>query len=134
MPTPSGSIAGAANFEYGAVVSQSAASAGVTSGDQQNPTFRGIKVVVNITAISGTTPTLTVTLQGKDLASGTYYTLLASAALNATGQTVLTVYPGLTASANVTANDIVPRTFHIVAAIGGTTPSVTYTVGVCGVV
>lgn len=86
--------------------------------------------MVDITAISGTTPTLTVTLQGKDAASGKYYTILAGAALNATGTTVMTVFPGATASANVAANDCLPRTWRINTAVGGTGPSVTYTVGV----
>jgi hypothetical protein len=106
-----------------------AATAGVNSPDYYNNTHRGIKIVVNITAISGTTPTLTVTLQGKDPASGAYYTILASAALSATGTTVLTVYPALPATANQSANDVLPPTFRIITAIGGTAPAVTATVG-----
>jgi hypothetical protein len=86
-------------------------------------------VFINITAISGTSPTLTVTLKGLiDEAGTASYTILASAALNATGLTVLRVYPGLTASANVTANDVVPKTCQISTAIGGTGPSVTATI------
>jgi len=49
--------------------------------------------------------------------------------LNSTGTTVLTVYPGLTAAANVTVNDVLPRTWRVITAIGGSTPAVTATVG-----
>lgn len=117
------------NADFGALLTLAAASANVNSPDQLNPARRGVKVVVNITAITGTTPTLTVAIQGRDQASGQYYTILASAALNATGTTVLTVYPGLPATANVSANDVLPPTWRISATIGGTTPAVTATIG-----
>lgn len=110
------------------LITHSAASVGVTGGDQVNPSFKGLHVVVDITTITGTTPTLTVTVEGKDPVSGKYYTLLASAALNATGTTVLRIYPGLTASTNVTANDVLPRTWRVRSTIGGTGPAVTATI------
>jgi hypothetical protein len=106
-----------------------AASVGVASIDQKNFNGKGILVGVNITALTGTTPTLTVTLQGKDLASGVYYTVLASAALSATGFTLLSVYPGLVAAANLTVNSPLPKTWRISSVIGGTTPAVTATIG-----
>lgn len=116
------------NADLGALVTLTAAAAGVNGADRPNVSCRGIKLAINISAITGTTPTLTVTLQGKDTVSGNYYTILASAALNGTGETILTVYPGLTASANVVANDVLPTTWRVITAIGGTTPSVTATV------
>lgn len=106
-----------------------AASAGANTADQSNDASSGIKIVIDVTAISGTTPTLTVTLQGKDVASGKYYTILASAAISAVGTTVLSVRPGLTAAANQVANDFLPRTWRVSYAIAGTTPSVTATIG-----
>lgn len=106
-----------------------AAAVGANGADQVNYNARGVKVVIDITAITGTGPTLTVTLQGKDPVSGKYYTILASAALAAVATTVLTVYPGIAASTNVAANDVLPRDWRIVTAIGGTTPAVTATVG-----
>lgn len=113
----------------GTIITHTAASAGVTSGVLDTHQGAGLLIFINITAISGTTPTLTVTLQGciDDTPTNTY-TIIASAALNATGLTVLRVYPGLTASANLTANDVVPARCRIVTAIGGTGPSVTATV------
>lgn len=117
------------NFDTGALITHSAASAGVNGSDQVNNSSRGINLVIDITAITGTTPTLTVTLQGKDTASGKYYTILASTALNAVATTVLTVFPGATASANVAANAQLPRTWRVITAIGGTGPAVTATIG-----
>jgi hypothetical protein len=117
------------NLDLAALITLSAASAGVNSADQANINGRGIQLGINITAITGTSPTLTVTIQGKDGASGQYYTLLASAALNATGFTLLTVYPGAPTTANVSASQVLPRTWRVITAIGGTGPSVTATVG-----
>jgi hypothetical protein len=116
------------NFSTGPILTLAGASASVNSADQRNFDGRGLHLVIDITAISGTTPTLTVTIKGKDPASGKYYTLLASAALNAVGTTVLKVYPGLTAAANAAANDVLPRDWRVEAAIAGTGPSVTATI------
>lgn len=122
-------VAAVTNFDTGALITHSAASAGVNGADQNNMGARGIKLVVDITAITGTSPTLTVTLQGKDTASGKYYTILASAALSAVATTVLEVFPGAAVSANVSANSQLPRTWRVITTIGGTGPSVTATVG-----
>lgn len=113
--------------ETGALITHSAASAGVT-GDDNSTSARGILLYVHVSAISGTTPTLTVTLSGKSPVSGQYHTVLASAAINATGLTVLKVYPGLTAAANSVASDVLPATWRVSTAIGGTTPAVTATI------
>ena len=118
----------ASNSNLGAVVTLTAASAGVNSADLVNPVQRGVRIGINVTAISGTSPTLTVTIQGKDVASGVYYTILASAAITATGFTSLVVYPGITLVANETADGPLPNTWRISTAIGGTTPSVTATI------
>ena len=119
----------APNTDTGALITHTAASAGVNGSDQINNSANGITLVIDITAITGTTPTLTVTIQGKDTASGKYYTLLASSALNATGTTVLRVFPGSAVSANVSANAQLPRTWRVITTIGGTTPAVTATIG-----
>ena len=119
------------NNNLGALATLTAASTGGNSVDQNNAQCRGVVVGVNITAITGTSPTLTVTIQGKDTASGEYYTLLASAALTAVGFTELMVYPGATVTANVAASSPLPQTWRVSYAVGGTTPAVTATVGAC---
>ena len=119
------------NNDLGAIVTLTAASAGGNSPDLANGQGRGVKIIVDITAISGTSATLTVTIQGKDPASGSYYTLLAGAGLTATGVTVMTVYPAAVVTANVSANDHVPQFWRLLWTITGTTPSVTATLGGC---
>lgn len=113
------------NLETSAIITHTAASAGVNGPDMDGSNHKGLLLYIDITAITGTTPTLTVTIQGKSPVSGKYVTILASAALNSTGTTVLKVYPGLTAAANTVANDMIPPTFRVITAIGGTTPAVT---------
>lgn len=113
----------------GVVLPSAARTASGVSADQVNSVGRGVQLVVDVTAISGTSPTFTVTVEGKDPASDKYYTLLTSAALSAVGTTVLTVYPGVTAAANVAASQALPRTWRVSYAIAGTTPSVTASVG-----
>lgn len=99
------------------------------SDDLDNLQGKGVEVIIDITAISGVGATLTVTLQSKDGPSQTYNDLLVSAGLTATGQTRLVVYPGVAESANVAASTIVGRTWRASAAITGTTPSVTFSIG-----
>ena len=60
------------NKNLGEVVTLTAASAGVNSAVQTNSQWRGVVVSIDVTAITGTSPTLVVTLQGKDPVSGTY--------------------------------------------------------------
>ena len=105
------------------------ASASANSADFTNFNGRGVLVFTNVTAISGTNPTLVVTVQGKDVASGSYYTLLAGASITAVGTQLLTVYPGAPSTANVSANTPLSKTWRVSATIGGTTPSVTATIG-----
>lgn len=106
------------------------ATASANGPDLDNLSARAAQVVIDITSITGTTPTATFTVQGKDEASGKYYTILASAALNAAGTTVLKIGPGLTAAANSVANDILPRTFRVICTTGGTVTDLDATVGV----
>jgi hypothetical protein len=78
-------------------------------------TGKGLIVVVDITAI--TAGSMTVTVEGFDEISGKYYTLLTSAALAAAATTVLRIYPGLTAAANVTVSDVTPAKCRVRVAI-----------------
>ena len=108
----------------------SAVTASVNGGDLPNSENKFAHVVINITTLTGTTPTATFTVQGKDPLSGVYYTILASTALNGTGTTVLKIGPGLTAAANLVVNDILPRNFRVILTTGGTVTNLTATVAV----
>ena len=129
MSTPTG-IQPAQEDSYGhPEMVLTAAGAGTYTSQQLDTLDQLFELVCNITAISGTSPTLTITIQGVDSASGQPFTTLVSSALTATGITVLQVGPMLTAVANQAANSIVPRVLRIQAVVGGTTPSVTATIG-----
>jgi hypothetical protein len=107
-----------------------AAGAGtVNGGGVPNTSGLGLKVFIDITVITGTGPTLTVFVQVQDPASGKWVTLLTSAALNAVATTTLTIFPGATVTANVSANDHITRAFRIGYTVAGTTPAVTATIG-----
>jgi len=84
------------------------------SGDLKNEQHRGVVVVINVSAASGT-PSVVFTIQGKCPLSGVYFTLLQSAAITGVGTTVLRVFPGATAAANLVANDMVPQHWRILA-------------------
>lgn len=132
-------IAGDNDEEHGnfdsvvAVADLAAQLAGTVNGaDQDNPIGAGVEVTVDVTAIGGTTPQVIVTVQGKDPRSGKYYTLLASAALNAVATTTLLVYPGVTATANVSASRPLPRTWRVIAVVsGGAAAAITAKISAC---
>ena len=88
----------------------------------------GAHVIIDVTALS-LTPSVVFTLQGKDLVSGKYYDIIESAAVTAVGTTVLTVRPGVTVAANLSASNCIPRVFRINAAHADT-DSITYSVGI----
>ena len=94
--------------------------------DIYNAGARGVKVILDMTAVG--TGSVTLTIQGKDKSSGKYYTLLAGAAVTTNGTNVYTVFPGATAAANVAANDSLPETWRWSIAVGNANPA-TYTVG-----
>lgn len=83
------------------------------SFDAVNYNGKGLKLFIKTGAFGSGASAITVTIQGKDPVSISYYSILTSASLTASTFTVLSVYPGLTASANVTANDVLPRTWNV---------------------
>lgn len=98
------------------------------SADQDVSPYLGCLVFINMTAVPGV-DTVIFTLEGKDELSGTYYTIIASAALVATGMVVLRVFPGLVAAANTFVNDVLPRTIRV-RTTHSAASSFTYTVAV----
>lgn len=98
-----------------------------SSGDQDGTDIEFLHIIIDVTAVTAT-PALTVRIQGKDPASGKYYDILVSTAIATVSTTVLKVGPGLTAAANLVANDIVPSIWRVTVTHGDT-DSATYSVG-----
>ena len=77
-----------------------------------NPYCRGILVMVNMVAVGS--GSFTMLLQGASSAAGVFFTILQGAAITTNGMFTYRLYPGLTAVANQTANDVLPSLFRIV--------------------
>lgn len=97
-----------------------------TSSDISATAGQGVVVVFDVTA--GSTLSLVLTIQRKDVASGKYVTVLTSATVTGVSTNTYKVYPGLTAATNLTVNDIITGTFRVVVTTGNAT-SATYSVG-----
>lgn len=119
------------NTEEITLFASAARNADENSADQTNLRYRGLHLILDVTAFAGD-DSFTFTIQGKDPASGKYYDLLASAAISTTGTTVLKLYPGLTAAANSVENDLLPRTWRVKAdytQAGAAADTLTFSVG-----
>ncbi len=117
-----------AEQNYEATLFASAArTATADSPDQQNIEARGLHVIIDVT-LDPALASITPHIQGKDLVSGEYYDLLVGVAIAATGMTVLKVYPGITVAANVSASDILPKTWRV-RMVHADGDSITYSIG-----
>lgn len=109
------------------ILASAVRTASANGADRVNQNARGLILVIDMTVAPGV-DTVTFTVQGKDPASAKYYTILASAAIVAVSTVVLRVGPGLTAAANLVANDILPRTWRVITTHSAGT-NFTYSVG-----
>lgn len=104
-----------------------------TSADLINRYGRGVVLYLDITDASGTSPTLDIKVQGKDPVSGKYFDIAdgAFAQQTGTGTVVLTIYPGIAETANVSASDVIPTTWrvHVTVGSGGADGSFTFSIG-----
>jgi hypothetical protein len=124
------SASGVVTFEPNAAITAFASAARTatptpfdyTSGETP---ARGMHLVIDCTAVVSS-PSVVFTIQGSDPVSGKFYTILASAAIVGTGTTVLRVYPGLTAAANLVASDVLTSRWRVIATHGNSN-SITYT-------
>ena len=108
------------------LLASAARTATLQSADQTNYNGRGLHVVLDVTTAG--TGSITLTIQGKDALSGKYYTLLAGVAVTTAVTNVYKVFPGAPATANVSANDLLPRTWRIDVTHNNAN-SITYSVG-----
>lgn len=114
------------NVDTAALITAAGATTTQTSADQTNVNGRGAKVVLDMTVVG--TGNVTLTIQGKDAASGKYYTLLAGVAVSTNSTNVYEVYPGIPAAANAAASATLPRTWRVLVTANNANAT-TYTVG-----
>jgi hypothetical protein len=88
----------------------------------------GLIVVLDVT--SAGTGSITLSIEGKDSASGKYYTILSGSAVTTNSTNRYRVGPTLAAAANSVAQDYLPRVFRIVVTANNAN-SITYSVGYC---
>jgi hypothetical protein len=91
--------------------------------------FFGLLAFTDLTVRGGGgTGTLTVTLEGYDLTSGKWYTLIAGSTLSSVTTQPLLTYPGATVVANQVGQWPVPSKFRVKAVVA--TDLVTFSVGI----
>lgn len=103
---------------------------------QTNVGNKGIQIVLNMGAVTGTSPTFVLKVQGSVDGGTNWFDVpgATTASLVATGLWGITIYPGIAVTAGTTttgstagASGVLPRTWRVVWTIGGTTPSFTIT-------
>jgi len=85
-----------------------------STGDIDIQHYRNLDILIDVTSVSGTSPTLDVYIEGKFTGSGKYYPVAQQLNINTTGSWVLQV------------RDIPYRYIRVRWVIGGTNPSFTF--------
>ena len=116
------------NFDTGALITAAAATTTQTGANQYNVNAIGIMVVLDMTVNAGSAGSVTLTIEGYDLTSGKYYTLLTGAAVVSVSTNVYTLFPGATAVTNVAVNAHLPYIWRVKVTANNANPT-TYTVG-----
>jgi hypothetical protein len=96
-----------------------------TAQNDGNGARKGGHFVIDVTA--GATLSIVPTIDGQDPSSGKWYNILTGVAITAVGTTVLRIYPGLAAAANLAVSDVLPSVWRLVMTHGNANAA-TYTV------
>lgn len=113
------------------LISAIARTADVTTATQTNYNARGVHIIIDVTAYPAAA-SVVAKLQGLDN-FGTAYSILESPAIVAVGTYEMKVYPGITAVANQSANDVLPRSWNLFMD-HASADSITYRVSVAYIV
>ena len=111
------------------VYASAARTATPTAATVQVGRYKALHLVIDVTAVTAT-PSVVCTIDAQDPVSGKWYNLLTSAALTEAGAPytrVLKIGRGLTAAANLTANDVLPSVLRVTMTHGDA-DSITYSV------
>lgn len=97
-----------------------------TTATQNNPVLTRARLLINVSAVSGTSPSCVVGIQALNPTSNTWVTVTSRAAITAAGDYVYLTGPGSGSSAGVTDTEPVPMQWRLIFTITGTTPSFTF--------
>lgn len=125
-------LMGQAHLEFSILASAARTVTPLTTGPHVNPAAKGVKLMLDITVVSGTSPTLDVAIQVRDPVTGTFRDLPGASFAQATAASnvQLTVYPGIAETANESVSDVLPKRWRVNITIGGSsTPTFTYSLG-----
>jgi hypothetical protein len=119
------------NFGVSVEASSAKTATGQSAAAINNFNARGAAFIVNVSAASGTTPTLAVRLQVQDIVSANWVDVPGAVTASITGisTVMLTVYPGVVEAVNAKVSFPLPRVYRFAWTIGGTTPSFTFSIG-----
>ena len=112
---------------HATLLSSASRTATILTDGQHNLRARGVIVSVNVS--SAGTGSITATIQRYEPSTGTWVDMLASVAISTAVRTELTIYPGFTPAANVTATAVLPRLWRV-SITHGNANAMTYSVGV----
>jgi hypothetical protein len=98
------------------LIASAALTTNTNSTLQTNYNYKGTVVFVNTGSFGSGASTITVTVQGYDPVSQSYYTILQSASLSGSTFYTLTVYPGCATVSNQVANLPLPHSWRVQAA------------------
>lgn len=118
------------NYQY-TLQASTAKTATYTTSVQTNYNARGMIVFINVTALAGTTPTLTPIIQIVDSVTNVAVPILTvSTPITAIGMYTYGIYPTALTGLTQTVNMTLPRQWNINMTIAGTTPSFTHSIGI----
>lgn len=132
MATPMGTANGVLIPSTTATASGNSPLLSNQAANPQNPAAVGLMLLVNVSAASGTSPTLALTVQVKDPASGNWIALGPAAPnLTAVSTQLIQVYPGDVSDTSITLIPVAlpALPWRVAYTIGGTSPSFTFSVG-----
>ena len=93
---------------------------------------RGIIIYMEVTAVSGSSPTLDCKVQGYDALGDVWHDITGAVFAQKTGagNDYLTIYPGIGETANEAVSDVIPALIRVHSTLGGSSsPTVTFTLG-----
>lgn len=113
-----------------AVISSASRTTSFNSSSFESKGFNGVRLFLDVTASSGTSPTLDVKVQVYNPVVGEFVDLpgAAFAQQTAAGKAILTIYPGIAETANESVSDVIGSEYRVAVTIGGTSPSFTFSV------